>query len=316
MICRENTVVPSAGTSQTPTGYNDEGEDYKDLSGPTISGVYGSFPNTNITVNITLSPQALMGQGPITVTASTAGANSGGGTGASGSSGLNTSLTNGLRSSTQPSASTATIDLSQAIPSTSRGVTGSNSSAEDRMHAMALGSFTHSKSHSSRALSSLKSSSSSHGSGGARLDHSGQPAFPIHLIPNNASYEASVSKKSRLDISSASTSAASSAITSSNSLSIDQMERARFKRILSKQGSSLSRSIHHGMISGTSSPSSSALRHSANANQARQPSATATSTQNTSATTTSAAHNRYVSLATKDGNSSDNSVIFIKQDPD
>ncbi|CAE1157450.1 unnamed protein product [Acanthosepion pharaonis] len=306
VICRENTVH-SAGNSQTPTGHSDEGEDYKDLSGPTISGVYGSFPNTNITVNITLSPQALMGQGPITVTASTAGANSGGGTGASGS-GLNASLTNGLRSSTQSSANTATIDLSQAIPSTSRGVTGSSTSAEERIHAMAVGSFTHSKSHSNRAL---KSSSSSHRSGGARLDHSGQPAFPIHLIPNNASYEASVSKKSRLDVGPISTSAASPTINSSSSLSIiDQMDRARLKRILSKPSSSISRGLYHG-ISGTSS--SSALRHSASASQARQTSATATST---SATTTSAAHSRYVALGSKDGNSSDNSVIFIKQDPD
>ncbi|CAI9734230.1 Hypothetical predicted protein [Octopus vulgaris] len=335
VICRENAVVHSSVNPQTAGAGNEDNllpEDHKDHTVPTISGVYGSFPNTNITVNITLSPQALMGQGPITVTANTASSSheGGGGSGTHRSSGGNNaavsgsnSLPNGIRCATSSSATTTTIDLSQAGPSTSR----SSTIAEDRIHALAIGSFSHSKSHSARTsqpgVKVVATNCSSSSSNSTNYEHPNQPAFPIHLVPNNASYDGSgSSKKSRLDM----TAVLSGPTNLSNSGQVEHnqsTERSRFKRILPKPSSNYLRNpssaSHHGLAASSttsSSSSSSSFRHSTGSNQNRL--ASAPSSLSTSAlTATSSTQNRYVSMPSKDGHSSsENSVIFIKQDPD
>ncbi|XP_014780753.1 uncharacterized protein LOC106876651 [Octopus bimaculoides] len=334
VICRENAVVHSSVNPQTAGAGNEDNllpEDHKDHTVPTISGVYGSFPNTNITVNITLSPQALMGQGPITVTANTASSSheGGGGSGTHRSSGGNNaavsgsnSLPNGIRCATSSSATTTTIDLSQAGPSTSR----SSTIAEDRIHALAIGSFSHSKSHSARTsqpgVKVVGTNCSSSSSNSTSYEHSNQPAFPIHLVPNNASYDGSgSSKKSRLDM----TAVLSGPTNLTNSGQVEHnqsTERSRFKRILPKPSNNYLRNpssaSHHGLAasSTSSSSSSSSFRHSTGSSQNRL--ASAPSSLSTSAlTATSSTQNRYVSMPSKDGHSSsENSVIFIKQDPD
>ncbi|GAB1605057.1 uncharacterized protein LOC115220303 [Argonauta hians] len=348
VICREN-VLPTGGVVHTPGTHDDHmlPEDHKEHTGPTISGVYGSFPNTNITVNITLSPQALMGQGPITVTANTASSMDSGhrlagshhGGPPYGGMGGNT-LSNGIRCSTSSSsATTTTIDLSQSGASSSR-----SHLTDDRIHALAMGSFSHSKSHGARSCQpgmKVSSSSSSSGSGGGHhpgYEHPNQPAFPIHLVPNNASYDGSgsSSKKSRLDLSasSAPTNLSNSAASASEHGG-GGSERSRFKRILPKPGSYLRNSSsssssaaaasHHGLTAtGSSSTTSTPSRHSATTTATTATTTTTTSSSsNSSNTNTTSSNNnqnrltpsRYVSA--KEGHcSSENSVIFIKQDPD